>query len=393
MDIRAYDSIIIGAGAAGMHCAAIAAQRTRKVLLLDHAKAAGEKIRISGGGRCNFTNLYCGPQNFISQNPHFCKSALAGFGPQDFIKLVEQSDISWFEKTLGQLFCQQHSGQIVQMLLNRCLDNGVELRLQTKILDVKNSKSGFNLSTSIGHFKTKSLIIATGALSIPKMGATGFGYDIARQFGLNIITPRPALVPLQVSHVFKQPVSQLAGLSLIAEVSCGSHSFTEAILFTHRGVSGPAILQISSYWASEQAITVNLAPGVDMLSTAKAARTKHPKQSPAKFMAGILPNKLAQIIAATISHQRLADMSDNHLQQMTDKVQRWSFVPEGTLGFRIAEVTAGGVDTKALSSKTMEAKSVPGLYFIGEVVDVTGHLGGHNFQWAWASANACARAL
>jgi len=388
-----YDSIIIGAGAAGLHCAAIAALRGRKVLLLDHAKAAGEKIRISGGGRCNFTNLHCGPHNFISQNPHYCKSALAGYSPQDFIEQIQHYKISWHEKTLGQLFCDESSGQIVQMLLDRCQQGGVELRLQTKIMQVSKNPDGFEVRTTSGTAFAKSLIIASGALSIPKMGASGFGYDIARQFGLNIIEPEPALVPLRISQILSKPIVSLAGISLPVEVSSGSQSFTEAMLFTHRGLSGPAILQISSYWTAGKPIIINMAPDVNLVDQAKINRLEQPRQSPAAFLTTFLPKRLAQAIASTICQQRLADMSDRALQQMANSINRWQFIPEGTLGFRIAEVTRGGVDTRELSSKTMEAKSVAGLYFIGEVVDVTGHLGGHNFQWAWASANACAQDL
>ncbi|MBL1430757.1 MAG: NAD(P)/FAD-dependent oxidoreductase [Robiginitomaculum sp.] len=388
-----FDVIIIGAGAAGLMCAATAGQNGRKVLLLDHAKKAGEKIRISGGGRCNFTNLYCSPDNFISQNPHFCKSALAGFDQHDFISLVEKYNISWHEKTLGQLFCDGRSIQIIDMLLAECAIGSVKVKLNTKISEVQHQGSEFLITTNTGEFTAKSLVMACGGLSIPKMGATGFGYQIAKQFDLKIIDTVPALVPFSLEQAFGQPIAGLSGISLPVRVMCNAASFDEAMLFTHRGLSGPAILQISSYWSPGDKVRVDLLPDIDFLAKAKSARTTNPKQSPLGFLSGLLPKRLASYIAALISQQRMGDISDRALSSLATDLQSWSFVPTNTLGYKIAEVTRGGIDTNELSSKTMQVKSVPSLYFIGEVVDVTGHLGGHNFQWAWASGYACGRAL
>ncbi|VAV95402.1 Uncharacterized protein YhiN [hydrothermal vent metagenome] len=388
-----FDTIIIGAGAAGLMCAAVAGARGRKVLLLDHAKAVGEKIRISGGGRCNFTNLHCGPHNFISQNPHFCKSALAGYSPQGFIQLVEQYGIAWHEKTLGQLFCDGSASQIVQMLVQECQTANVDIRLSCKISQLGQQDGRFLLHTDQGVFQSNSVVVACGGPSIPKMGASGYGYDLAKQFALQVITPRAALVPLTLNRIFGQKIKTLAGLSLPVRASCGKISFDEAMLFTHRGLSGPAILQISSYWTPDKTLEIDLAPGAKLLQTSQLARDANPKQSPAAFLSNILPKRLAQTIAETISQQRMADMSDLLLRQLAEQIHHWQPVPSGTEGYRIAEVTRGGVDTCELSSKTMQAKQVPGLYFIGEVVDVTGHLGGHNFQWAWASGTACGQAL
>ncbi len=390
---RAYDAIIIGAGAAGMMCGAVAGEAGRKILILDHARKAGEKIRISGGGRCNFTNIYSGPQNFISQNPHFCKSALAGFTPQDFLALVEARGIDWHEKTLGQLFCDGRSTQIVQMLVDACTAAGNEMLLNTKVLEVIKEQDGFSVLTSAGTYSADNVVVACGGPSIPKMGASGFGYQIAARFGVNVISPEPALVPLTFAGDLKERMQKLAGISVPARVHCGKAVFDEAILFTHRGLSGPAILQISSYWSAGRNILINMAPDVEVLAALKDARKHNPRQSPAGFLATLLPQRLAQSIAQEVTHARLADMSDSHLAALADKIQAWSLCPNGSEGYRTAEVTRGGVDTRALSSKTMECKSVPGLYFIGEVVDVTGHLGGHNFQWAWASGTAAGRAL
>ncbi|MDQ7019068.1 MAG: NAD(P)/FAD-dependent oxidoreductase [Robiginitomaculum sp.] len=390
---RAYDVIVIGAGAAGMMCGAVAGESGRKILILDHARKAGEKIRISGGGRCNFTNIYSGPQNFISQNPHFCKSALAGFTPRDFIDLVEARGIAWHEKTLGQLFCDGRSTQIVQMLVDACTVSGNEMHLNTKVLEVIKENDGFSVLTSEGTYTANNMVVACGGPSIPKMGASGFGYQIASQFGMKVITPEPALVPLTFAGDLKERMQTLAGISVPARVHCGKAVFDEAILFTHRGLSGPAILQISSYWAAGKNIHINMAPDVDVLAAMKDARKHNPRQSPSGFLSTLLPQRLAQSMARDVVHARLADMSDSHLAALADKIQAWTLCPNGSEGYRTAEVTRGGVDTSGLSSKTMESKTVPGLYFIGEVVDVTGHLGGHNFQWAWASGVAAGRAL
>lgn len=383
-----FDVIIIGAGAAGMMCAAEAGRRGRSVLLLDHAKKAGEKIRISGGGRCNFTNIHCSPKNFISQNPHFCKSALSRYMPQDFIELVERYGIAWHEKTKGQLFCDGRSQQIIDMLLAECDAAGAELWLGTEILDISRYENGFVVTTNRQSVNAASVVIACGGPSIPKMGASSYGYRVAEKFGLNVIEPVPALVPLTFTDALKEPIKSMSGVSVDALVSHGNTVFDEALLFTHRGLSGPAILQISSYWSAGDAITVNMAPGINILEAMKQARSEHPRQHPKNWLAQYLPQRLADYITGQFKYERLADMSDKSLQNISLQVGAWYVKPAGSEGFRTAEVTRGGVDTAELSSKTMEAKSVPGLYFIGEVVDVTGHLGGHNFQWAWASGKA-----
>ncbi len=391
--MNGYDVIIIGAGAAGMMCARVAGMRGRRVLLLDHAKTVGEKIRISGGGRCNFTNIHCGPDNFISSNPHFPKSALAGYSPQDFTDLVERYNIRWHEKTLGQLFCDERSTQIVNMLKSECKKSGVHIKLQTEILTINKQGESFIVNTSKGEFTSKALVMACGGPSIPKMGASGFGYKIAEQFGLKLIEPIAALVPLVFTDSLKAALKSLSGISVHAQIHHGKTMFEEALLFTHRGLSGPSILQISSYWSAGDTIRVNLAPNHDVLALLKTARSDHAKQSPTGFVSTLLPHKLAQFLAQDITQTRLADMNDTALAKLADAVNNWRLKPAGSEGFRTAEVTRGGVDTDALSSKTFEAKTVQGLYFIGEVVDVTGHLGGHNFQWAWASGVACGNAL
>jgi len=388
------DIVIIGAGAAGMMCAAQAGYRGRCVLVIDHADKPGEKIRISGGGRCNFTNIHSSSKNFLSANPHFSKSALSRYQPKDFIELVDRYDIARHEKTKGQLFCDGKSQQIIDMLLSEMDHAGAELWLGTDILDIRRgSDDAFIVTTSRQSISCKKLVIACGGPSIPKMGATSFGYKIAKQFGLNVIEPIPALVPLTFTDHLKEPLKALSGVSLNCKVSHDNTAFEEALLFTHRGLSGPAILQISSYWAPGDMITLDLAPNEQMFDRLKMARQDSPRQSPQSFLAAFLPMRLAQMIASGQKFERLADMSDAALRNLALMVNRWMVKPAGSEGFRTAEVTKGGVDTKELSSKTMEVKSVPGLYFIGEVVDVTGHLGGHNFQWAWASAVACGEAL
>ena len=388
-----YDVIIIGAGAAGMMCGAVAGRRGKRVLLLDHAKKAGEKIRISGGGRCNFTNIHCGPENFISQNPHFCKSALSRFGPYDFIDMVERYGIAWHEKTKGQLFCDGRSQAIIDMLLAECDNAGNDIWLGVDILDIKRFDAGFIVTTNRQSIRADAVVIACGGPSIPKMGATGFGYKIAEQFGLAVIDPEPALVPLIFTDGLKAPIKALSGVSVDASVRNAKASFDEALLFTHRGLSGPAVLQISSYWSPGEAVTVNMAPNVDMFAALKAARDNHPRQHPKTFLSHYLPQRLADHIARQFAYERLADMGDKALKNIALQVNEWYIKPAGTEGFRTAEVTRGGVDTDGLSSKTMETKTVSGLYFIGEVVDVTGHLGGHNFQWAWASGYAAGQSV
>lgn len=389
-----YDVIIIGAGAAGMMCAIEAGKRGRSVLLLDHAKKPGEKIRISGGGRCNFTNIHTVPERFFSQNPHFCKSALSRYSPQDFIALVEKHGLTYHEKTLGQLFCDQKSQAIIDMLLTECAQEGVTIRLETAIESVTGS-APFRLKTAQDTFSSPALVIATGGPSIPKMGASGFAYDIARKYGLEVIEPQPALVPLTFTDELLTLTKALSGVSVDpVTVSCGKTSFREALLFTHRGLSGPAILQISSYWRPGNEITINLLPGTDMRTALKTARDNQPRQMLHTALAAHLPERLAKELAARAGFdKRLADLPDKKLTGIAESINSWRVKPNGSEGYRTAEVTKGGVSTKELSSKTFETKNVPGLYFIGEALDVTGWLGGYNFQWAWASGWCCGQAV
>lgn len=387
------DVIIIGAGAAGMMCGAAAGGRGKSVIILDHANRAGEKIRISGGGRCNFTNLFCSPDNFISKNPHFAKSALKRYTQYDFLDLVERYGIKWHEKTKGQLFCDGRSQEIIDMLLDECSTAGNEIRLGTEILGIEKLGNGFVVTTPTQTLATPAVVIACGGPSIPKMGATGFGYTIAKQFGLNIIKTDPALVPLTFTDQMKDPIAALSGVSVDTVITNDRAAFDEALLFTHRGLSGPAILQISSYWNPGEAITIDMAPGRDALAELRKAKAETPRQSPEKWLSAYLPTRLATHLAQGFTYTRLADMPDRELANLALQVSAWHIRPAGTEGYRKAEVTRGGVDTRELSSKTLEAKNVSGLYFIGEVVDVTGHLGGHNFQWAWASGMACGQAV
>jgi predicted Rossmann fold flavoprotein len=389
-----HDVIILGAGAAGLMCAAVAGQGGRSVLLLEQSRHPAEKIRISGGGRCNFTNLHTSPVNFLSNNPQFCRSALSGYTQRDFIALVEKYGIAWHEKTRGQLFCDGSSRQIVDMLLEECRKAHAELRPGVRISAVSKGEDGFVVVSDQGEFRCRSLVVATGGPSIPKMGSSGFGYKIAEQFGLKIVPPRAALVPLTFDAALLAQFGDLAGVSVDAIVSCGKASFDEALLFTHRGLSGPAILQISSYWREGHDIAVDMAPGTDVLAGLKGLRSEHPRQEMATALAGLVPKRLARAIADTIGGpERIADFSDAWLAKVAATVKQWRVRPNGTEGYRTAEVTLGGVDTSELSSKTFEARSVPGLYFIGEVVDVTGWLGGFNFQWAWSSGHAAGRHL
>jgi predicted Rossmann fold flavoprotein len=387
-----HDVIILGAGAAGLMCAAIAGARGRSVLLLEQSRSPAEKIRISGGGRCNFTNLHTSPANFLSNNPRFCTSALSGYTQRDFIALVESYGIAWHEKTRGQLFCDGSSRQIIDMLLQECRKASAQLRLGVRISAVSKTDGGFAIVSDQGEFHCKALVVATGGPSIPKMGSSGFGYKIAEQFGLAIVPPRAALVPLTFDAALLAQFGDLAGVSVDVVVSCGKTSFDEALLFTHRGLSGPAILQISSYWREGRDIAVDMAPGVDVLAGLKQLRRDLPRQEMASALASLVPKRLARSIADSIGGpERLADFSDARLTIVTAAVKQWRIRPKGTEGYRTAEVTIGGVDTSGLSSKTFEARSVPGLFFIGEVVDVTGHLGGFNFQWAWSSGYAAGR--
>lgn len=386
-----YDVIIVGAGAAGLMCAIEAGKRSRKVLLLDHAKTVGKKIRISGGGRCNFTNLHTSPENFLSNNQHFCVSALKRYTQFDFIKLVEKHGIAYHEKTLGQLFCDGSAQQIIDMLVEECAAVGVEIAVETGIQKIEKADGVFKVDLLDGKsLNSESVVIATGGPSIPKMGATGWGYDIARQFGLKVIEPRAALVPFTLSGALHEKLQPLSGVSVDSIASCGGTSFPEAMLFTHRGLSGPSILQISSYWHDGETVSLNMAPNIDVLDKLKKFRASNPKQELQTAIASFLPKSLAHYICSEFEHQgNMADQSNESLQALTNFICAWEFVPNGTEGFRTAEVTLGGVDTDSLSSKTFESKDVPGLYFIGEVIDVTGHLGGFNFQWAWSSGHAC----
>jgi predicted Rossmann fold flavoprotein len=387
-----HDVIILGAGAAGLMCAAVAGQRGRTVLLLEQSRHPAEKIRISGGGRCNFTNLHTTPANFLSANPRFCTSALSGYSQRDFIALVEKYGIAWHEKTRGQLFCDGSSQQIVDMLLEECRKARAELRLGVRISAVSKGEDGFVVATEQGEFRCGALVVATGGPSIPKMGSSGFGYKIAEQFGLAIVPPRAGLVPLTFDAALLKQFGDLAGVSVEAIVACGKTRFDEALLFTHRGLSGPAILQISSYWREGEDIVVDMAPGIDVLAGLKQLRGEHPRQEMATALAGLVPKRLARAIADRVGGpERIADFSDALLGKVAAAVKQWRVRPVGTEGYRTAEVTLGGVDTAGLSSKTLEARSVPGLYFIGEVVDVTGWLGGFNFQWAWSSGYAAGR--
>jgi predicted Rossmann fold flavoprotein len=386
MKSEEYDVLIIGAGAAGMFAAAEAGKRGRTVLIVDHADKAGEKIRISGGGRCNFTNVNTSPKQFLSDNPHFCISALKRFTARDFIKRVDARGIAYHEKTLGQLFCDGSAQQIIDMLLDDMHLAGVTLRLETQVFEIEKADSGFAVRLSSGPVKCQSLIIATGAKSIPKMGATSFGYRVAEQFGLAVTETRPALVPLTFGPHMLDRLKALAGVAVDAVVSHGKVKFREALLFTHRGLSGPSILQISSYWREGDEIEIELSPDKDVFGYLRDARQINGKQEPQTVLSHVLPKGVSQFVcdqAGTVG--RLADLSDKKLQALADCAHRWLIKPSGSEGYRTAEVTLGGVSTDDLDQKTMEAKSVAGLYFIGEVVDVTGWLGGYNFQWAWSS--------
>jgi predicted Rossmann fold flavoprotein len=381
-----YDTVILGAGAAGLFCGIEAARRGRRVLVLDHAKAAGEKIRISGGGRCNFTNLHIAPEKFLSQNPRFALSALKRYTQWDFIDRVDQAGISWHEKTLGQLFCDGSSKQIIAMLLDDLKKAGGELRLHCAVTGVSCDKGGYRVDTEAGPLQSARVVVATGGKSIPKMGATGIGYQIARSFGMAVEDTRAGLVPLTFApHVLEQ-TKALPGVSVTAQVCHGKTRFDEGLLFTHRGLSGPSILQISSYWHEGDAIEVDLAAGQDIAALLAADRQEYGKLSIKNALARHMPEKLAMLIVSEAgSAGNLADQSKAQLQQIGAALHNWRVTPSGTEGYRTAEVTLGGISTDALDARTMEAKGHPGLYFIGEVVDVTGWLGGYNFQWAWSS--------
>jgi predicted Rossmann fold flavoprotein len=388
---EAFDAIVIGAGAAGLMCALTAGQRGAKVLLLDHLDKAGAKILISGGGRCNFTNLHCAPERFISANPHFHKSALDRYTQHDFIALVERHRIAYHEKTLGQLFCDGSARAIVAMLLAECAAGHVEVRLGHRVTDVSRADT-FRVETDKGSFTATALVLATGGLSIPKMGATGFTYDVARRFGLRVTETVPGLVPLTAAPAALGLGEVLSGISLDAIASFGAHSFRENILFTHRGLSGPAILQVSSYWRQGEAITLDLAPDQNAEAWLKERKRARPRAEPKTVLAEQFPARLAQALAQSLPNDAMAHLPDRTLAAFATRLKRWEVTPGGSEGYAKAEVTVGGVDTRDLSSKTMEARGVPGLHVIGEAVDVTGWLGGYNFQWAWASGRAAGEA-
>ncbi len=381
--MKSYDVIILGAGAAGLMCAIEAGKRGRSIVVLERNEKIGEKIRISGGGRCNFTNIVTDHEHYISDNPHFCKSALARFTPDDFIALIEKHGIKYHEKKLGQLFCDQSSKEIISMLEKECADAGVDIATGCHVTDVHKGEQ-FSVTTDAEEIKSESLVIATGGLSIPKMGATDFGYRLAKKFGLNVTFTRPGLVPLTFDKEDVLFFNELSGASLDAVVSCNGTSFRENILFTHRGLSGPAILQISSYWNRGDEISVDLSPDVDLLEYLKGKHSAVAELS--TVLSGIFPTRLAkQWCERYVPTKPILHFSFKELAAIADQLHHWNLVPQGTEGYEKAEVTCGGVDTNELSSKTMEAKKAPGVFFIGEVVDVTGHLGGYNFQWAWAS--------
>ncbi len=391
-----FDVAIIGAGAAGLHCAAMAGQLGLSVVLVDHAEKVAEKIRISGGGRCNFTNIDVGPANFDSANRDFCRSALARYTPRDFIDLVERHGIGWHEKHKGQLFCDGSSAAIIEMLLAECAAGGVERWQPCKVEAVRTADAGFELDTGRGLVRARRLVVASGGLSIPKIGASDWGHVLARRLGHRIVEPRPGLVPFTCSGPAWSRFEHLAGVSLPVRIEAGTGAghavFTEDLLFTHRGLSGPAALQASTYWRDGEGVAIDLAPdgGLgEVLTKAKATRRKL-----GAALADILPRRLSEAwLGATDAEQSVAEMRDRELAALASSLERWTVVPSGTEGYRKAEVTAGGVDTRDLDSRSLESRVVPGLHFIGEVVDVTGWLGGYNFQWAWASAAACARAL
>lgn len=387
-----YDVIIIGAGAAGLMCAGVAVQRGRRVLVLDHNDKVGQKIRISGGGRANFTNLYAGAENYLSDNPRFCVSALKRYTQHDFIALIERYDIAYHERDHGQLFCDGSAQQIIDMLVAEA--DGAVFQTETKIERLMKDVEHFTVATDRGVFQGAALVIATGGPSIPKMGASGFGYKVAKQFGLKVVAPRPGLVPLTFDADVLAQLDGLSGIAVDAAVRLGKTQFREALLFTHRGLSGPVILQISSYWRLGDALSINLLPDVDVFAVLKQAKAAQPKKEVHTVLAEHLPKRLAQRLSTWAGCEgKLAETPDKALRRLGEQVNAWRLTPNGSEGDRTAEVTVGGVDTRELSSKTMEARTVPGLYFIGETVDVTGHLGGFNFQWAWASAQACGRAI
>ncbi len=394
--MESFDAIIVGAGAAGMFCAALAGQAGQRVLLLDNGKKPGRKILMSGGGRCNFTNLYVEPAAYLSQNPHFCKSALARYTQWDFIDLVGKHGIAWHEKTLGQLFCDDSAQQIVDLLVAECEKGNVTQRLRTEILSVERDDNGYTLQLNGGTVQAAKLVIASGGLSMPGLGASPFGYKIAEQFGLKVLPTRAGLVPFTLHKPLLEQVQTLSGVSVPSVITAENGTvFRENLLFTHRGLSGPAVLQISSYWLPGEFVTINLVPECDLAEFLNQQRDAHPNQSLKNTLGMQLPKRLVECLQqlGQIPDVTLKQLNSRDQEKLVEALTAWRVQPNGTEGYRTAEVTLGGVDTHELSSRTMEARNVPGLYFIGEVMDVSGWLGGYNFQWAWSSAWACAQAL
>ena len=389
-----HQVIIIGAGAAGLMCAISAAEEGQSVLVLDHANKAGKKILISGGGRCNFTNMYTEPSNYLSQNPHFCKSALKRYTQWDFIAEVDKAGLPWHEKKLGQLFSDNKSEAILNMLLDRCEALGVSIQLNCSIESLEKVDDHFQLKTSQGDYGSEALVIATGAMSFPTMGATDFGHRIAKQFGLDVTHTQPGLVPFTFDAKEKQQFDGLSGVSLDSSIDCNGMSFRENILFTHKGLSGPAVLQISSYWNPGDTVTVTCLPDIDLAEELKQQQQNNPNKHLINIIKQHFPERVLEAFCNNVDlNKPLQQYKHSDLQDIADRFQKWSFIPSGTEGYKKAEVTLGGVNTDEISSKTFEAKKVDGLYFIGEVLDVTGHLGGFNFQWAWASGHCCGKAV
>jgi predicted Rossmann fold flavoprotein len=394
--VEKFDAIIIGAGAAGMFCAAMAGQAGSRVLLIDNGKKPGRKILMSGGGRCNFTNLYVEPAAYLSQNPHFCKSALARYTQWDFIDMVGKHGIAWHEKTLGQLFCDDSAQQVVDMLVAECEKGKVTLRLRSEVISIERDEQGYTLQLNGGSVQAAKLVIASGGLSMPGLGATPFGYKVAEQFGLKVLPTRAGLVPFTLHKPLLEQLQVLSGVSVPSVITAENGvSFRESLLFTHRGLSGPAVLQLSSYWQPGEYVSVNLLPDTDLDGFINEQRNAHPNQSLKNTLAMVLPKRLVECLQQLeqIPDVTLKQLNVRQQSELVETLQAWRVQPNGTEGYRTAEVTLGGVDTNELSSRTMEAKKAPGLYFIGEVMDVSGWLGGYNFQWAWSSAWACAQAL
>lgn len=389
------DVVVIGAGASGLMCAITAGYRGRSVLLLEHSNKAGRKILMSGGGRCNFTHMHSTPANFLSSNPHFCKSALSRYRPQDFVDMVDRHGIDYHEKTPGQLFCDTSSKEILQMLLTEADWASVQIELNTSVVAIEPQNPGYQIETSAGSVSCQSLVVATGGLSIPNGGATSFAYDLAQRFGMAVTERRAALVPFTLQPDLLTPLKELSGVSQPARVSCAGVSFKEPILFTHRGLSGPSVLQISSYWTPGASVEVDLLPDLDLESLLKQQRTDHPRWSLERSLSDYMSKRTAQTLCEIwgFSGEELGQLSNSRIEAICRAFKHWQVKPSGTEGYRTAEVTIGGIETDEVSQKTFEAKRAPGLYFIGECLDVTGHLGGHNFQWAWASGYCCGQSV